>query len=74
MTIIFYVSLFIIWLLGYVNAVQAFSDDEAADTATSRLAINIACALWPVAVCAATVNILIKAVFGVGNKRDNGKK
>jgi hypothetical protein len=68
MTTILYVSLFIIWLLGYVNAVQAFSSDETADTSTSRLAINVACALWPIAVCIAIVNILVKAVFGIGNK------
>lgn len=65
MTIVLYVSLFIIWLLGYVNAVQAFSDD---DTATSRLAVNVACALWPIAICVAIVNVLVKDVFGIGNK------
>lgn len=63
MTLILYVSLFIIWLLGYVNAVQAFDND--ADTAiTSRLAVNVASALWPVALCIAILSIVVKVVFG----------
>lgn len=66
MTLILYVSLFIIWLIGYINAVEAFDNEiEAANnTITSRLAVNIASALWPVALCIAILSIAIKAVFG----------
>lgn len=71
MTIILYVSLFIIWLLGYVNAVQSF-DNDADAAITSRLAINVASALWPIALCIAILSIVIKAVFGKGDSE--GKK
>lgn len=74
MTIILYVSLFIIWLLGYVNAVQTFDNDADAveNTVTSHLAINVASALWPVALCIAILSIVVKVVFGKNNK--GGKK
>ena len=60
MTYILYVSLFILWLIGYINAVQAFSNDPEANV-LSRTAINVACVLWPIAVVIA----LIRIVFGI---------
>lgn len=70
MILILYVSLFIIWLLGYVNAVQAF-DNDADASITSRLVVNVASALWPVALCIAILSIVVKAVFGKGNNKSS---
>ena len=60
MTYILYVSLFILWLIGYINAMQAFSNDAEANV-LSRTAINAACILWPIAVVIA----LVRIVFGI---------
>lgn len=58
--VILYASLFILWLIGYINAMQAFSNDPEANT-LSRIAINAACILWPIAVVIA----LVRIVFGI---------
>jgi len=60
MTLILYSSLFLLWLIGYINAVQAFSNDAEASV-LSRTAINVACVLWPIAVVIA----LIRIIFGI---------
>ena len=70
--IAFIAGLLIIYILGWINAVQMLSNDE--DTsAFSRMAIIIGCAFWPVAVAIAVFRIVVYAVVGSSNQKGEKK-
>lgn len=57
------VTLFItcvVWFIGFMLSVQALSNDP--HHITSRTAILVACAFWPLAIAVAVVRIIVGTI------------
>lgn len=57
MTVILFITC-VIWLVGFMLSVQAISNDPDVG-ASSRTAILVACAFWPVALFIAVLHIFL---------------
>lgn len=59
MTIVLFITC-VIWLIGFMLSVQAMSNEP--HQITSRTAILVACAFWPLALAVAVVRIIVGTI------------